>query len=73
MLVGLAFLALKEPLLAMIVAAVIILGIWIYAIVLTDGSAAITGWLIKAVIIYYIIAGFRRAMEANKIRKELRA
>lgn len=69
---GMAFLSLKEPLIAMIVAAVIIAGIWIYTIVITGGRAAIMGWLIKAVIIYFIIAGFRHAAEANKIKRELK-
>lgn len=69
---GMAFLSLKEPLIAMIVAAVIIAGIWIYTIVITGGRAAIMGWLIKAVIIYFLIAGFRHAAEANKIKRELK-
>jgi hypothetical protein len=69
---GMAFLSLKEPLIAMIVAAVIIAGIWIYTIIITGGRAAIMGWLIKAVIIYFIIAGFRHAAEASKIKRELK-
>lgn len=70
-LTGLAFLATREPLTAMIIAAVIIVGIWIYSIIVTGGMAAITGWLIKAVIVYLIFSGFQHAMEAMRIRKEL--
>src|SRR5688572_25532296 len=55
-LAGLGFLSLKEPLLAIIIATLLILSIWIYTIVLTGARAAIMGWLIKAVIIYFIIA-----------------
>ena len=72
LLTAMAFLSLKEPLIAMIVAAVIIVAIWVYTIIITDGRAAITGWLIKAIIIYFIIAGFRHAIEANKIKRELK-
>lgn len=72
LLTGMAFLSLKEPLIAMIVAAVVIAGIWIYTIIITSGGAALTGWLVKAVTIYLIIAGFRHAAEANKIKKELK-
>lgn len=71
LLVGLAFLATKEPITAMIIAAVIIVGLWIYNIYITGGRAAIMGWLIKAVIAYLIIAGFQHAREATRIKKEL--
>ncbi|HEX7845825.1 MAG TPA: hypothetical protein VF476_08515 [Chitinophagaceae bacterium] len=70
-LVGLGFLALKEPMLAIIIAAIIIIGIWIYTIVITGGMAAISGWLAKAIIIYLLIAGFQSAKEAQRIKKEL--
>jgi hypothetical protein len=67
-----AFLSLKEPLIAMIVAAIVIASIWAYTIIITNGKAALTGWLVKAIIIYFIIAGFRHAAEANKIKRELK-
>jgi len=70
--VGLAFLALKEPLLAMIIAAVLIAGLWGYVIYLNGATAIITGWLVKAVVIYFVIAGFQSAAEANSIRRELK-
>lgn len=71
-LAGLSFLSLKEPLTAIIIAAVIILAAWIYAAVVTGGMAAISGWLIKAIIVYLLIAGFQSAKEAHKIRKEIK-
>ena len=70
-LIGLAFLATREPLTAMIIAAAIIVGIWIYNIIITAGAAAIMGWLIKAVLAYMIFAGFQHAREAVRIKKEL--
>jgi hypothetical protein len=70
-LIGLGFLAVKEPLTAIIIAAVIIVGVWVYTIIAVGGSAAITGWLVKAIIIYFLIAGLQHAKEAMRIKKEL--
>lgn len=72
LILGLAFFAMKEPLAAMIIAAVIIVGLWVYSIVLTGGLAVISGWLSKAIIIYLLIAGFQHAREATRIKKELK-
>lgn len=69
---GLAFLALKEPMLAMIIAAIILLGAWTYTIVVTGARAAITGWLTKAIAIYLLIAGFQSAREVQRIKRELK-
>ena len=69
--VGLGFLAVKEAMTAIIIAAVVILGIWIYSIAVLGGRAAISGWLVKAVIIYFLIAGFQHAKEAMRIKKEV--
>jgi len=68
---GLAFLALKEPMLAMIIGALILVSAWTYAIVVTGGQAAISGWLIKAIAVYLLFAGFQNAREAQRIKKEL--
>jgi hypothetical protein len=65
-------LANKEPVIAMILSAIIIVGIWVYTIVITNGTAAISGWISKAIIIYLLIAGFQSAKEANKIKRELK-
>ena len=70
---GLAFLALKEPLAAMIIATLIIGGIWIYIIVLTEGTGAFTGIIVKIIVIYLAIAGFQSAREAHRIKKEISA
>ena len=68
---GLAFLAIKEPMLAMVIGAVIVGGLWIYAIISTGGLAAVSGWISKAVIVYLFIAGFQNAREAQRLKKEL--
>jgi hypothetical protein len=70
---GLAFLALKEPLLAMIIAVAIVLALWIYVILLLGAAGAIMGWLAKAIIIYLLIAGFQSAREAQKFKREIRS
>jgi hypothetical protein len=70
--IGLAFLAMKEPMLAMIIAALIIVAVWIYIIAMTGSRAAITGWLGKAILVYLLIAGLQSAREAQRIKKELK-
>ncbi len=70
--VGLGFFALKEPLAAIIIAAVIIIGLWIYIIASTGAASVIQGWLIKAVVIYLLLAGLQNAKEAQRIKKELK-
>ena len=67
---GMAFLSLKEPMLGVIITAVIIVGIWIYMIVTTDATMAVRGWLAKAIIITLLLAGFQSAKEAQRIKKE---
>lgn len=69
---GLALLANKEPMTAMIITAVVILAEWIYSVIINGGFAVITGWLVKAVIIYLVIAGFQHAKEVARIKKELK-
>ena len=71
LLFGFSLLAPKEPMTAMIAAIIIMVGIWTYMIVITNGTAAISGWLVKAVIIYFLIAGYGHAKEANRIKREL--
>jgi hypothetical protein len=70
-LAGLGFLANKEPLTAIIIAATVFLGEWIYTIAITGGRGAIMGWLVRAIVIYMLIAGLQHAKEAMRIKKEL--
>jgi hypothetical protein len=70
--VGLAFLAIKEPLLAMILGAAVIVALWVFMFVQFGNPSLISGLLVKAVLITLAISGFQNAIEANKVRKEMR-
>ena len=70
-LIAAGFFALKQPLAAIVVAAVVFAGFWILTILVVGGIGAISGLLIKAVIIYFLITGFQNAREANRIKKEI--
>lgn len=69
----LAFLSLKEPLLAMIIATIIVVGYWAYIIYVFGAVGALAGWLSKAILVYLLIAGFQNASEAQRIKRELKA
>ena len=71
MLFSLAFLAMKEPMLSIVIAAVIIIGLWIYLITLQP-EFALKGWLARALMIFLLISGFQHAKEAMKIKRELK-
>ena len=71
--VGLAFLAIKEPLLSMVLCSLIIGGIWIYVAVVTGGRAIFSGIIVKGIVIYLVFAGFQSAIEAQRIKKELKS
>jgi hypothetical protein len=68
---GLGFLAIKEPLVAISIAAVILIGLWVLQIVAFGVIAVVSGWLVKAIVIYMLIAGFQSGKEAHRIRREL--
>lgn len=70
-LIAVAFLALKQPLAAIIVAAIVFAGVWVLMILVFGGIGAISGLLVKAIIIYFLISGFQSAKEVNRIRKEI--
>ena len=70
--VGLAILALKEPLLAMILGAAVIVALWLFMFVQFGNPSLISGLLVKAVLITLVISGFQNAIEANRVRKEMK-
>jgi hypothetical protein len=70
--VGLGLLATKEPLLAMILGTVVIVASWVLAYAQFGNPSLISGILVKAVVITLLISGFRNALEANTVRKEMR-
>ena len=68
---GLAFLSLKQPLLAVIICAVLLL-LLLVAQVFTAGAAAlVSGWLFKAFIVYLHISIYRKAVEIKETEKEI--
>ena len=70
--VGLALLATKEPLLAMVLGAAMIVALWVFMFVQFGNRSLISGLPVKAVLITLVISGFQNAIEANKVRKEMR-
>ncbi len=70
--VGFALLATKEPLLAMILCAVVIVALWVFTFVQFGSRSLVSGILVKAVLITLLISGFQNAIEANRIRKEMK-
>ena len=69
--IGLAFLALKQPMLAAILAIVLFAGIIILSIVVFGGIGAIRGILIKAIIIYFLLAAIQSARIAEQAKKDM--
>lgn len=69
---GMGFLARKEPLIAAVISGVITVAIWVLIIASLGAQGAISGWLVKAIVIYLLIAAIRDGAEANKIRRDLK-
>ena len=70
--VGLAFLATKEPMLAMILGAAVIVALWVFMFMQFGNRSLISGLLVKAILIFLLISGFQNAIEANRVRKEMK-
>jgi hypothetical protein len=62
----------KEPLVAMVIASVLILAVWVYSFIILGARAAFTGWLPKIVLVCLVFAGFQNAITAHKIKRELK-
>lgn len=71
-LTGFGFLAIKEPLVAVILAILLVFGLWIYSIYIFGTRAIIVGWLWKGITIYLLIASVQHAKLAHKIKRELK-
>jgi hypothetical protein len=69
---ALGFLSVKEPMVAIVLGMVIMIGFWVYIVVAIDVSYLLKGWLGKAIIIYLLFAGLQNAREAHRIRQELK-
>ena len=69
--IALAFLALKQPMLATILAILLFAGIIILSIVAFGGVGAIRGIIIKAIIIYFLLAAVQSARTAEQAKKDM--
>lgn len=69
---GMGFLAMKEPLVAAIVSALLIAGAWIYVASIGGVATLLQGWLVKTIIIFLIISSFQHAAEHHRVRRELK-
>ena len=70
-LVALAFLALKEPIVAILLAMGILAAIWIIIAVTSGLASLLSGWLAKSILIYLLLAGLQNAREAARVKKEM--
>jgi hypothetical protein len=70
--VGLGFLAIKQPMLAIILATLVFVGLIILSIVVYGSVGIFSGLLVKAVIVYFIIAGFQSSRQAEQAKKDLK-
>ena len=68
---SLALLSVKEPLAAVIIAIIIIAALWIYVISFAGMRGAVSGFLVKFIVIYLLFMAFKSAREAQRLKKEL--
>lgn len=66
-----ALLAFREPLASMIIVTVIVAALWIYIIAITGARGAVSGFLVKAIVIYLLISGLKSAKNAQRLKKDL--
>jgi hypothetical protein len=69
--VGIGLLALKQPNFAVIAAVIVFAFLLILQIVVSGGIGAISGILVKAIIVYLIFAGYQSSREVQKAKKEI--
>jgi hypothetical protein len=69
---GLGFLAYNQQVLAMIIVTVLFVALLIYSIFIVGATSIISGFLVKAVLIYLFIKGFKHAFEARKAKNDLK-
>jgi hypothetical protein len=70
--VGLALLTKKQPLTAILIALVLFLGLWIFALIVLGPEQIYKGIIVRGIILYFLITGIKHAREAERIRKELK-
>jgi len=70
--IGLGLLSTRQPMLSIALAMVLFAGIIILSIVVYGGVGAIKGILVKAIIVYFLLAGFQSAKTAEQAKKDMR-
>ena len=68
---GLGFFARSKPMVAIVIAISIFIGILIMNLYLLGGRSILSGLLIKAVVVFFMISGFRHARDAENAKKIL--
>jgi hypothetical protein len=68
---AMAFLAIKQPMLAVIIAIIVFAGIIIVSVLAYGGRGAISSIIVKAIIVYFLLAAFQSAKVAERARKEM--
>lgn len=68
---GIAFLGLKQPMLAAVLALLLFVGIIILSIVAFGSIGAVRGLIVKAIMIYFLFAAFQSARTAEQAKKEM--
>ena len=68
---GLGFLAKFKPLLSIILATLLFIGIISMSMIAFGAASIMNGLIMKVVIIYFILTGFRNANHAESARKKL--
>jgi len=69
---GVGFFALTKPMVAIVIAISIFVGIVLMNLYLMGARSILSGFLIKAVVIFFMISGFRHARDAESARNNLK-
>lgn len=69
--VGLGFLARVKPMLSMVLATILFVLLMVLTIYISGAKSIVSGWFVKAVLIYFFIKGFNHAKDAEEAKKNL--
>lgn len=62
----------KQPLISILIALALYLGLWILDIVVVGSEMIYKGILVKAIILYFLITGIGHARQAERIKKDIK-
>lgn len=68
---GIGFFAMKQPMVSVIIAAIVFVLLLILQILISGGIGAISGLILKAIVIYFILSAYQSAKEFQKIKREI--